>query len=90
MTDRGPDFIYVFNLLHQMGIHANITFIQNGDGDKVYLHFEDAVENCRSMIEEMTHEEEVLLRRYLEKHLMRKMGGWVMSYKHVVRWAIIS
>lgn len=24
---KGPDYIYVVNLLHQMGIYANVTFI---------------------------------------------------------------
>lgn len=88
--DRGPDFIYVYNMLHQMGIHADITFIQNSNGDKVYRDLDDAVDNFQWMIDAMAPEEEGLLRGYLEKHLIRKQGGWAMSYKHVVRWAIIS
>ncbi|MFH0784712.1 MAG: class I SAM-dependent methyltransferase [Pseudomonadota bacterium] len=88
--DRGPDFIYIYNMLHQMGIHADISFIQNGDGDKVYRDLDDAVEKIRWMIDAMTPEEGRLLQRYLEKHLIKKQGGWAMSYKHIVRWAIIS
>lgn len=88
--DRGPDYIYVYNLLYQMGIHADITFINNGDGGKVYANIDDAVAKFIWMIEGISVEETQLLREHLTKHLMKAVGGWTLSYRHPVRWAVIS
>ncbi len=88
--DRGPDYIYVCNLLYQMGIHAEVRFVNNGDGGRVYRDVDDAVGKFRWMIDSLTPEETARLRRYFEKHLVRTEGGWTLSYRHAVRWAIIS
>ena len=88
--DRGPDYIYVYNLLYQMGIHADINFINNGDGGKVYANIDDAVAKFTWMIEGISAEETQLLREYLTKHLVKAVGGWTLSYRHPVRWAVIS
>jgi SAM-dependent methyltransferase len=88
--DRGPDYICVYNLLHQMDIFADVTFVMNGDGEKVYSSIEEAVQGFRWMIDDMTADEEARLRIYLEGHFVKKEGGWALSYHHEVRWAIIS
>ncbi len=88
--DRGPDYIYVYNLLHQMGIHAEVGFVMNGDGGKVYRDLDDAMEKFNWMIDAITPEETIRLRRYFENHLVKTAGGWTLSYQHPVRWAIIS
>ena len=88
--DRGPDYICVYNLLNQMGIFADVTFVLNGNSGKIYRDMEEAVQSFRWMIDTLTAEEEARLRIYLEQHLVKKEGGWTFSYRHVVRWAIIS
>ena len=88
--DRGPDYIYVYNLLNQMGIFADVTFVMNGDSRKNYRDIEEAVKAFHWMIENMTPKEELSLRSYLEKHLVRNSDGWSLSYQHPVRWAVIS
>ncbi|WP_028318623.1 class I SAM-dependent methyltransferase [Desulfobulbus elongatus] len=88
--DRGPDYIYVYNLLYQMGIHADVSFVMNGDGGRVYRDLDDAMDKFDWMIDGITPEETTSLRRYFEQHLRRTTGGWVLSHRHVVRWAIIS
>ncbi|MBU0968386.1 MAG: methyltransferase domain-containing protein [Proteobacteria bacterium] len=88
--DRGPDYICVYNLLHQMGIFADVTFVMNGDGDKVYSNVDEAAKGFRWMIDDMTADEEARLRIYLKGHLVKKKEGWTLSYHHEVRWAIIS
>lgn len=87
--DRGPDYIYVYNLLNQMGIYADITFVLNSSGGKVYGDIEDAVNSHRWMVDEITNEEEERLRNYLAKHLVKRWNGWTLSYHHTVRWAVI-
>lgn len=88
--DRGPDYIYVYNLLYQMGIHAEVGFVINGDGGKLYRDLDDAVENFQWMLDGITPEEIILLRKFFERHLTKTAGGWTLSYRHAVRWAIIS
>lgn len=95
--DRGPDYICVYNLLHEMGILADVTFVTNrehaeipSDPDKVFTDIEEAVQSYRWMINEMTIKEEARLRVFLERHLVKKAGGYALSYHHPVRWAIIS
>lgn len=88
--DRGPDYICVYNLLHQMGIFADVTFVMNGDSGKVYSNIDEAVQAFRWMIDDMTADEEARLRIYLAGHLVKKEKGWALSYQHEVRWAIIS
>jgi len=87
--DRGPDYIYVYNLLHQMGIHAEVRFVFNGGGSKVFNSIDDAVEKFNWMLGILTPEEETHLREYFEQNLSKTRGGWSLAYRHTVRWAVI-
>jgi len=88
--DRGPDYVYVYNILNQMGILADITFIANGDNNKTYADIDEAVKDLHWMLGDLTAKEELRLRNYLEKHFVKSGKGWALSYKHTVRWAVIS
>ncbi len=89
--DRGPDYICVYNLLHQMGIYADVTFVGNADEEKkIFQNLDDAVKGYGWMINDMTGEEECKLRQYLERHLVPMGDGYVLDYLHLVRWAILS
>lgn len=88
--DRGPDYLYVYNLLNQMGILADITFVTSGDNGRIYTDIDDAVKGLHWMLNDITAAEESRLRTYLEHYLMKTKEGWVLSYKHTVRWAVIS
>lgn len=84
----GPDYIYVYNLLHRMGILANIHFITN-EIEKTYGSHEDALNSLSWMFEDMTEEEKHRLAHYLERNLMPHEKGWRMAEKRRVRWAVI-
>jgi len=89
--DRGPDYICVYNLLHQMGIYADVTFVDNrGEARKTFADIDDAVSGYRWMIGDMSSEEEEKLRGYLERHLEKTEFGSMLDYHHPVRWAILS
>lgn len=88
--DRGPDYLYVYNLLNQMGILADIAFVTSGDNNKTYTDVDDAVKGLHWMLNDITAEEESRLKAYLEQHFVKTKKGWVLSYQHPVRWAIIS
>lgn len=88
--DRGPDYLYVYNILNQMGILADVTFVTSGDNNKTYADIDDAVTGLHWMLCDMTTVEKSRLRAYLEQHFVKTKTGWVLSYQHPVRWAIIS
>ena len=82
------DYIYIYNLIHQMGIHGNICFIKENTV-KSFEDHETALESCRWMLHGMTPEEEVLLRAFLKEHLIKKDGRWVLDYARKHKWAVI-
>lgn len=89
--DRGPDYICVYNLLHQLGIYADVTLVSNaGEDGKSFEDLDDAFTSYGWMLGEMTDEEKRRLRTYLENHLVRTKNGYALDYHHHVRWAILS
>jgi SAM-dependent methyltransferase len=84
----GPDYIYNYNLLYQMGIHANVTFIFEKN-TKIFESHEAALNSFKWMLEEMSRKEEDRLMEYLREHLVRHNGKWMLNYKIPVRWAVI-
>ncbi len=88
--DRGPDFLCVYNLLNQMGILAEVSFLASGDNCRVYADLEEAVNGFGWMVADMTVEEKGRLRTYLRRHLVRSGDGWTLDYRHPVRWAVLS
>ncbi len=86
--NMGPDYIYNYNLLHQMGIRADVTFITQ-KSDNLFESPAHALESIRWMFDNMTLQEEKTLKRYLQKHLLASNGGWRMDYDKTVRWAVI-
>jgi SAM-dependent methyltransferase len=84
----GADYIVVYNLLRQMGIYANVTFISNRD-EKTYDGVDDALQSVRWMVYDMTPEEETKLRSYLSKNLVSEDDRWKLPGPRTVRWAVI-
>lgn len=86
---RGPDYIYVYNILYQMGIFANVSFITGSDW-KSYATIDEAMEGMRWMLEDLSSEEENRLRNYFTANLVPHEGVWRLPAPKVVRWAVIS
>ncbi|MGQ9499533.1 MAG: class I SAM-dependent methyltransferase [Dissulfurimicrobium sp.] len=84
-----PDYIYIYNLLYQLGILANVTFITLCD-KKIYGSFEEAFESNKWMFDDITPEEEERLANYLKDHLVPEGERLSMSYERIIRWAVIS
>jgi SAM-dependent methyltransferase len=83
-----PDYIYPYNLLYQMGIFAEITFI-NTPMQKTFSQPEEAFDAVSWMFRQLTVNEEKLLRSYLGEHLVCRDGKWSLSYQQMIRWAVI-
>ena len=88
--DRGPDFLCVYNLLNQMGILADVRFLQSASRHRVYKNIDEALQSFNWMIADATAQEKVRLRDYLQRHLIRHSDGWSLDYCHVARWAVMS
>ncbi len=84
----GPDYIYNYNMLYQMGICANVTFIEE-TRDRTYKSPEHAYAAMQQMFRHLSPKEEKRLRVYLDEHLVQSNGYWRFSYKKVVKWAVI-
>lgn len=84
----GPDYIYNYNMLYQMGICANVTFIEE-TRDRTYRSPEDAFAVMQQMFQQLSLKEEKRLHAYLDKYLIQRNGYWQLSYKKVVKWAVI-
>lgn len=82
------DYIYFYNLLYQMDIHANLDFILVDDS-KTWESHAEACESMRWMFPEMTRGEDELLRRYMSAHLVKKDGRFHLDYKKTSKWAVI-
>ena len=84
----GADYMILVNLLRQMGIFANLSFIR-ADRQKTYANVDDALADMRWMIREISPTEEEMLRHHLARTLVRDDDRWKLPYKKTVRWAVV-
>ncbi len=84
----GPDYIYNYNMLYQMGICANVAFIEE-TRNRMYASREEAFAGMHWMFNHLSIQEEERLQAYLEEHLVPRNGYWRLSYEKVVKWAVI-
>lgn len=84
----GPDYIYNYNVLYQMGIYAKVDFITQQVQD-TYGEREEAMDSVRWMFPDMTQEEERKLDAYMAEHLACRDGLWMLDYAKTVRWAVL-
>jgi SAM-dependent methyltransferase len=86
-THDHADYIYIYNLLYQMGIAANISLIERSPN--TFSGEEEAIDSFRWMIDNMTSAEEEALRRYLSHHLIQDGERWKLDYHRPVFWAVM-
>jgi SAM-dependent methyltransferase len=82
-----PDYIYIYNLLHQMGIYANVSMIEKSP--RTFADEEDAVDGLRWMLDQITPTEEKDLRRFVSAHLVADGQRWKLDCQRPVCWAAI-
>ncbi|MEW6429268.1 MAG: class I SAM-dependent methyltransferase [Thermodesulfobacteriota bacterium] len=85
----GPDYLYLVNLLYEMGIQASVAFIEP-PATGGYASEEEAYTSSAWMLEEMTGEEEQRLRLHLKERLRPTATGLVLERRTPVRWAVLS
>lgn len=86
---RGPDYIYVVNLLHQMGIHAAVSFLDT-EREWSFASREEARTFYATYLENLDPVEEARLEAYLDRELVPARGRWTLRHPDLIRWALIS
>jgi hypothetical protein len=84
----GPDYIHYYNLLYDMGINANVAFIPEKHANAWVSH-EEALEDQRWMFNDLTQDEEEMVKMYLQGHLSFVNGQWRLPYERLCLWAVI-
>jgi SAM-dependent methyltransferase len=82
-----PDYIYIYNLLYQMGVYANVQMLEKRARN--FADADDAFDSVCWMLDQMTPSEEETLRRFISAHLVRDGQRWQFDYKRSVRWAAL-
>lgn len=85
----GPDYVFIVNLLAQLGIAAKVEFLSL-PGAVSFASREEALESVAWMLGEMTEEEEKRLRRHLDSRLRRTAGGYLMDRQPPPHYAVLS
>jgi ubiquinone/menaquinone biosynthesis C-methylase UbiE len=83
-----PDYIYIYNLLYQMDIYANVFFVVK-KFCRTFASAEEAYNSVSWMFEELSSVEESRLQSFLSTHLVRDGERWKLDYERRVHWAVI-
>jgi len=83
-----PDYIYVYNMLHQMGIYANVEMLKCNTRNH-YSDIEEAVDRLRWRIGDLNKDDESILREYLEKTMIKTSDGTMSYVKGKADWVLI-
>lgn len=84
----GPDYIYTYNLLHQMGIYARLSFIKDLRQES-FESPDDALAYYSGFIGNVSAGGTKNLRQYLCEHLVPRNGRFVFDYKRMTLWAVM-
>ena len=88
--NTGPDYIYTFNLLYQMGHLASVDFISLKE-DQRYPSLDEAFARYAWMFRDLSVTEIDCLHRYVrEIAAVHKDGSVTLHSRHVTTWAYIS
>lgn len=83
-----PDYLYLYNILDQMNVSADVTFIMT-NRNKTYDSREAAYASLLWMFPDISEREEQSLKAFLAKHLVADGSHLRFDYDRTVRWAVI-
>ena len=83
-----PDHVYFYNMLHQMGIRANVKHMECSSR-LIYNDLDDAMESCRISLGPFNEKEEKLARDYLDRTLVKTENGMLEVPDNRPVWSLI-
>ncbi len=81
------DYVYIFNLLHQMGIRPNVEQLEC-KSTIIYPSLNEAVRNYQVLFN-LSPEEIPIARKYLESHLIKQSNGQYKVPDNNPIWSLI-
>ncbi len=85
---KGPDYIYVYNLLHQIGIYAHIRILRTEE-ERTFGSPGEVLDFYRGIIEHLQPGEDERLCAYVSENLVPRKGGWALRNQQALSWALI-
>jgi len=82
---RKPDYIYILNILYQMGINANVQFIKSEGQTSIYDDIESFIKSVSWSLGELSQKEIVQLKNYFDA-----LKPEEKEKSKYVQWALIS
>ncbi len=85
---KHPPYIYILNMLFQMGVHANVEILYS----KVRVQFPsvgEAMEDLQWRTDPFTSDEKIKLREFLEKKFKEQKDPSVLVHEGKSQWALI-
>jgi hypothetical protein len=85
---KHPPYIYILNMLYQMGINANAEVLYS----RVNVQFpsiEEAVEDLQWRTDPFTPDEKVKLKKFIEEKFSAQKGSPVFTHEGKSQWALI-
>ncbi|MFK2823137.1 class I SAM-dependent methyltransferase [Arcobacter sp. YIC-80] len=82
---KKPDYIYVLNILYQMGINASVNFIQSEGRNTIYTSKEKFIQSVSWSIDGLSEDEIKRLEDYYDTLDLEKK-----QKEEFVQWALIS
>ncbi len=82
---KKPDYIYLLNILYQMGINASVNFIKSESRNSMYTTFDEFIKSIVWSIGDLTLEEIDKLKIYYQIIENKKI-----EKNDYVKWAIIT
>lgn len=83
---RKPDYIYVLNILYQMGINASVNFIQSEGRNTIYTSKEKFIQSVSWSIDGLSFDEVKRLENYYDTLDLNKRQEKDYAYWAVVSW----
>lgn len=77
---KHPEYAYVVNILCEMGINVNVEML-DCKNHPCYADIDEALDMIKWRINDLTEEEESILRNYLSKEMI-KDGNGMLQYPH--------
>jgi SAM-dependent methyltransferase len=83
-----PDYIYLYNVLYEMGVHAHVAIVP-GTRARSYASHEEAATVMGAVLDGLSDEETARLRAYLIDNLVPRDGRLHLRAPRPVRWAVM-
>ena len=70
----GPDYIYIYNVLYEMGIYANVEIVESEHKQR-FSNFDDAVADWKENLDISSPDAEEVIKSHLSENLIEEDGA---------------